>query len=525
MKKILVSDNLEDEGVEKLKKEAYVEIKTGLSEEELVKIIPEYDGLVVRSATKVTKKVIDAAKKLKVIGRAGIGVDNVDVEAATAKGIIVVNTPSASVVSTAEHAVSMLMSLARKIPFASQSIKSGDWKKSKFTGVELQNKILGVIGLGKIGSEAARIAGKIGMVVIAYDPFVSIEYAARFNVEMVKKDELFKRSDFITIHSVLTKESKNLIGENEIKMMKKGVRIINCARGGIIDEKALYNGIKSGKIAGAALDVFEKEPPDKNNPLLSLDEVICTPHIAASTVEAQRSVAIQVAEQMLYALNGDMPSTAVNLPRTEALEKLKPYLDLADKLGQFMSQLIKNAPHSVELNYSGETFEKEKVDIITIAFLKGLLKSVIEENVTFVNALSIAKERNIGIIETVRRIPTVYSNLISIKIKWKEGETTVSGTVVNIDDNRIVEINNCHLDLKASGNILITFHQDKPGIVASVASILAKNNINIAEMELGRKGMGKEAIMSLIIDSKLSDKVIKDISKIKEINEVKMVEL
>lgn len=525
MPRVLISDNLEEEGIKELKKEVDVDIKTGMKEDELVKIIPQYEGLIVRSQTKVTRRLIESARKLKVIGRAGIGVDNVDIDAATEKGIIVVNTPTSSVVSTAEHAISMMMSLARKIPLATASVKSGEWKKNRFTGVELRNKILGVIGLGKIGSEVAKIANKIGITVIAYDPFVSVEYASRSGVELVKKEELLKKSDFITIHSSLTKDTKNLIDEKEFAIIKKGVYIINCARGGIVNETALYNAIRSGKVAGAALDVFEKEPPEKINPLFSLDEVIASPHIAAQTTEAQRNVAIEIASQILYAIRGEIPSSAVNLPRMESMEKLRQYLNLADKLGKFMSQFIKNAPYSIELNYSGEMFEKEKVNIITIGFLKGILSEIIDENVTYVNAIAIAKERSIGIVESVRRIPSIYSNLISVKIMWKGGETTVSGTVINVNDNRIVEINNCHLDLKAAGNILITFHQDKPGIVASLATILAKNEINIAEMELGRMSIGGDAIMALIIDSVPSEDVLLKISRIKDIRKVKMVKL
>lgn len=525
MKKVLISDNLEEEGINRLREEVKVDVKIGLSADELIKIIPDYDALVVRSATKVTKEIIEAAKNLKVIGRAGIGVDNIDVPSATSKGIIVLNAPSASVVSTAEHSIAMMMALARKIPSANYSVKEGNWKKSKYTGVEIRNKILGVIGLGKIGTEVAKIAMKIGMVVIAYDPYVSLEYAARNGVTLVKKEELLKKSDFITIHSSLTKDTKNLIDEPEINLMKKGVRIINCARGGIVNESALYKGIKSGKIAGAALDVFEKEPPEKNNPLFSLDEVIVTPHIAASTYEAQKSIAIEIANQILLALRGEMPSTAVNLPAMASFEKLKPYLNLAEKLGRFQSQLIKNAPYSIELNYNGEIFEKEKVDIVTIGFLKGLLSGIIEENITYVNALAIAKERNINIIESIRRIPSVYSNQISTEIKSKEGVLKVSGTVIGSNDNRIIEINECHFDLKATGNILITFHKDKPGIVAYISSILAKNNVNIAEMELGRNKVGEEAIMVIKIDNMLSDDILKKISKIEDIKDVKMIEL
>ncbi|MFH1824280.1 MAG: phosphoglycerate dehydrogenase [Candidatus Firestonebacteria bacterium] len=524
MKRILISDNLEEEGINRLKEETKVDVRVGLSENELVKIIGNYDGLIVRSATKVTKKIIDSSS-LKVIGRAGIGVDNVDVTAATARGIIVVNTPTSSVVSTAEHSIAMMLSLARKIPSANNSVKEGNWKKSKYTGVEIRNKTLGIMGLGKIGSEVAKIAIKMGMVVIAYDPYVSLEYAGRVGVLLVKKEELLKKSDFITIHSALTKESRNSIGTSEINAMKKGVRVINCARGGIIDETALYNGIKSGKIAGVSLDVFEKEPPEKNNPLLSLDEVIVTPHIASSTYEAQRSVAIEIANQVLLSLKGEIPSNAVNLPIMVPLEKLRPYLNLAEKLGKFQNQLIRNAPYSIELNYSGEVFENEKVDIITIGFLKGLLSGIVEGDVTYVNAISTAKERNIGLVESIRRLPSVYSNQISTSIKWKEGISEVSGTVINSKDNRIIEINECHLDLKASGNILLTFHIDQPGIVASVTSVLAKNNINIAEMELGRKKTGGEAIMTIIIDSVLSDETLKKISKIEGIKEVKMLKL
>ena len=526
MPKVLVSDPLEIEGIERLKEGgAKVDVKLGLPEDELVKIIGGYDALVVRSQTKVTKKIIDAGKKLKIIGRAGIGVDNIDVLAASAKGIIVINAPSASVTTTAEHAMSMMMALARKIPQATASVKGGDWKKSKFTGVELRRKTLGVIGLGKIGSEAARIAGGIGMKVIAYDPFVSLDYATKLGVQVVTKEVLLKNSDFITIHSALTKDSKNLIGEKEIGMMKKGVRIINCARGGIINEAALVAGIKSGKIAGAALDVYEKEPVEKTNPLLSMDEVILTPHIAASTAEAQTNIALEIADQMVVALDGGLPTTAVNLPKMDFPAELRPYIALAEKLGSFGKQMISNAPSTVELTFSGDAFEKVKVSIITIALVKELLGGMLDENVTYVNALSIAKERGIGIVETVKRIPSVYSSLLSVTIHWKEGKTVLSGTVMSAEDVRIVEINDCLLDLKASGNILLTIHNDKPGIVASVATLLANEGINIAEMELGRKSVGGDAIMTISIDNYVSDAVLKKIGRISDIKDVKMIKL
>jgi D-3-phosphoglycerate dehydrogenase len=400
MMKVLVSDNLSEKGVAILKAAGLeVDVKTGMKPEELKACIGQYDGIVIRSATKLTSDVIDAAENLKVIGRAGSGLDNVDKAAASKKGIVVMNTPGGNTITTAEHSIALMVSLARNIPQATSSMKDGVWDKKKFTGIELFNKTLGIIGIGNIGGEVAKRAQALQMNIIAFDPFLSDEQAQKMGVKKAALEEVFKKSDFITIHTPLTSETKNIINKKSIKLMKPGVRIINCARGGIVNEKDLYEAISSGQVAGAALDVFEQEPP-KDNPLLGLDSVICTPHLGAATDEAQENVATAVAEQIVdYLVNGTIRN-AINFPsiRPDQVPKLRPYISLAEALGLLAAQLLEGSITEVSLEYGGETSALDTAPV-TIAALKGLLTPILEETVNFVNAPVIAKERGIEVKE------------------------------------------------------------------------------------------------------------------------------
>lgn len=499
--KVLVSDNLSQIGVDILKKGGLdVTVKTGMTPEELKKEIVKYDGLVIRSATKVTADVIAAAKSLKVVGRAGSGLDNVDKAAASKKGIVVMNTPGGNTVTTAEHTLSMMMSLARNIPQATASTKAGKWEKKKFGGVELFNKTLGIIGMGAIGTQLAKRAQGLGMSILGYDPFLSRERADSLGIEMATLDKIYKNSDFITVHSPLTDETRGLINKKTIKKMKDGVRIINCARGGIVNEKDLYDALVSGKVAGAALDVFEKEPPE-NNPLLTLDNFICTPHLGASTTEAQVNVAVAVAEQIVdYLVNG-VVRNAVNVPSVapDLLPKIQPYLGLAEKLGSFLAQVHESGINSVTVEYYGEVSELDSVPITT-AVLKGMLGRVMEEAVNYVNAPFVAKERGIEVKETKSSDAGDYPSLIKVTVTSGKKTFAVSGALFVKRDPRLVQIDNYTLEVVPEGDMLVLMNNDKPGVIGAVGTLLGENKINIARMQFGRERPGGKAISVVSVD-------------------------
>ncbi|ATZ61067.2 MAG: phosphoglycerate dehydrogenase [Methanosarcinales archaeon Met12] len=523
--KVLITDSLSKDGTELLKKEADVDVATDLSEKELVMRIKDYDALIVRSGTQVTRDVINAGRRLKVIGRAGVGVDNIDVGAATERGIIVLNAPEGNTVSAAEHAIAMMMSLSKNIPPADESVKRGEWTRSKFVGVEVRNKVLGIIGLGRVGAEVAKIAHGLGMHILAYDPFISVERAEELGVRLAKIDDVVSKADFITIHAPLTKESHHSIGKKEFERMKGGVRIINCARGGIIDEKALYGAIKSGKVAGAALDVFEQEPP-VDSPLLELDSVIMTPHLGASTREAQINVAVSVAEGVIDALKEKPVRNAVNMPaiKPDVLALIKPYLTLAEKLGRLSVQLIDGRINTVEAMYSGEVAERD-TGPLTTTILKGILDPILSEPVNFVNAPVIAKNRGIKVIERKVGASEDFTGLITVVVRTADDEKGVAGTLFGKNDARIVRIDNYHIDALPSGYMLISKHIDKPGIIGHVGMILGKNNINIAGMQVGRESIGGEAVMVLNIDGPVSDGILKQIEAVDGIQNIKLVVL
>jgi D-3-phosphoglycerate dehydrogenase len=511
--KILVSDPLADEGLEILRKEFHVDVKTELPEEELVNIIDGYDALLVRSGTEVTSRVIEAGKKLRFIGRAGAGVDNIDMDAATRKGIIVANAPEGNTLAATEHTMAMMLSLARNIPEANASLKKKEWKRSKFIGVELNEKTLGIVGLGRIGREVAKRANAMGMHCVGYDPFISPDRASQMGVEALALDELFRASDFITVHTPLIKETRHIVNARSIATMKDGVRIINCARGGIIDENALCDAVKSGKIAGAALDVFEEEPP-LNSPLLSLDKIITTPHLGASTVEAQTNVAVSIAKQCISVLKGGSAKYTVNAPiiPAEYADTIEPFAYLAEKMARFLTQITPGRIEKVEFIYGGELSQIGKnTRFITLMALKGILDPILQVPVNIVNAEFIAKERGIGISETTTPESGGFKSLVTIRVKTDKMEETMSGTVFLKGRSRIVAIGGYTMDMIPEGYVIVSRHLDKPGVIGRASNILGRMNINIAGMQVGRIKPGEEAIMVLNVDSEVPPEAMEEI--------------
>jgi D-3-phosphoglycerate dehydrogenase len=524
--KVLVSDNISAKGVEILKKAGLdVDVRTGMKPEELKACIGEYSGLVIRSATKVTAEIIEAATNLKVIGRAGSGLDNVDKVAASKKGIVVMNTPGGNTVTTAEHTIAMLFSVARMIPQATASMKAGKWEKKKFMGVELFNKTLGIVGLGAIGSQVAKKAQGLEMNIIAYDPFLSEEKAQEMGIRKGSLDEVFEESDFITIHSPMTPETKGLINAATMAKMKNGVRIINCARGGIVNEQDLYEAMKSGKVAAAALDVLEKEPPE-NNPLLTLDNLICTPHLGASTEEAQENVALAVAEQIAdYLVHGTIRH-AVNFPSipSDQVPRLQPYINLAEKLGSFSCQIFEGGATEISVEYYGDAATVNTAPI-TIAALKGYLSPILLETVNFVNAPFIAKERGIEVKESKSSDAGDFFSKITIRIKAKNKERYVSGTLYSKKDPRIIEIDNFKVEIVPEGELLLMYNNDKPGVIGNIGNLLGKNNINIARMHFGRESAGGMAISVVSLDAKPGPEVLDQLKALPNILSIKQISL
>ncbi|MGQ9637375.1 MAG: phosphoglycerate dehydrogenase [Thermodesulfobacteriota bacterium] len=525
--KILISDPLSPKGMEILEKAKNIQFdyKPGLSQEELKKILPDYDAIIIRSETKLKKELIDGCQRLKVIGRAGIGLDNVDLAAATKKGIVVMNTPMENAIAAAEHTIAMMMAISRKIPQANASMKSGKWEKRRFIGVELYNKILGIIGIGVIGTIVADRARGLKMRVIGYDPYLSKEVAEKKGVELVSLDELLRRSDFITIHTPLTEETRNLIGKSAFEKMKPGVIVINCARGGIINEKDLYEAIKAGKVAGAALDVFEVEPAI-GNPLLELDEVIGTPHLGASTGEAQENVSIAIAQQIVdYFVSGEARN-AVNIPAVspDILPLIKPYLKLGEKLGSFLGQISNYAIEEVLIEYHGEVAQYG-IKPITVSILKGLLTPFVGETVNFVNAPVMARERGIRVTESISEKAEDYASLIGLTVRSKMEENFIAGTLFGRRELRIVKLNNFFIEAIPEGVILLVQNYDKPGVIGNLGTILGNRNINIATMELGRDRIGGIAISLIHIDSPLPPGMVGEILRLPNIISVRQIQL
>jgi D-3-phosphoglycerate dehydrogenase len=521
--RVLISDALSPAAVQ-IFKDRGVEVEfqpnLGKDKEKLAAMIGDFDGLAIRSATKVTSKVLEQAKKLKVVGRAGIGVDNVDIPAATAKGVIVMNTPFGNSITTAEHAITLMLALARQIPQADASTQSGKWEKNRFMGVEITGKTLGVIGCGNIGSIVADRAIGLKMKVIAYDPFLSPERAVDLGVEKVELDELFRRSDFITLHTPLTDKTKNVIDAAAIARMKKGVRIINCARGGLVDETALRAALDSGQVAGAAFDVFVEEPAT-SNPLFGHPNVVCTPHLGASTMEAQENVALQVAEQMSdYLLRGAI-TNAVNFPSISAEEapRLKPFIALAEKLGSFAGQLTETGINKVQLSYEGAVAQMN-TKALTSAAVAGLLRPMLQE-VNVVSAPIVAKERGIVVEETTREAEGDYESLVTVTIVTERQSRSVSGTVYADGRPRIVNIKGIRMDAEFGPSMLYITNQDKPGFIGRFASTLAEAGINIATFHVGREAAGGNAIALVEVDGDVPPDVLARVQKIPHVQQAK----
>jgi D-3-phosphoglycerate dehydrogenase len=516
MPKVLVSDPIAPEGIEILRRVADVDVKTGLTKDELAAIIGDYDALAVRSETKVTAEVIAAAKNLKIIGRAGVGVDNIDVEAATKRGILVVNSPEGNTIAAAELTVAMLLALARNIPQADAALRQGEWKRSKYMGSEVYKKTLGVIGLGKIGREVAKRAQAFGMPILGYDPYLKPEQAQALGITLADLDTIYKESDYITVHVPKTKETMGMIGAEQIALMKPTVRLINVARGGILDEQAVAEAAKSGRIGGAAIDVYSTEPATKDNPLLAIPNIVTTPHLGASTEEAQVNVAIDIAEQIADVLQGKPARSAVNMPSVSAdvLARIQPYLTLAEKIGSLQAQLTSSPIEEVEVTYAGD-FEDLPTVHLTRAVLKGLLEPIVPESVNYVNAPGLAANRGIKVTESRTPADSSHSCLLTVRKKSASSTREICGTVFSPDNIRIVHIDGYRVDIRPSGPMLVTQHTDKPGIIGKVGTILGDNGINIAGMHVGREsGEGSTAVMVLKLDAPAPENVLGQLRQI-----------
>lgn len=523
--KVLVADPIDKQGIEMLQAKVKVDVKTGLKPDELKKIIGDYDALIVRSETQVTPDIIQAGKKLQVIARAGVGLDNINLEAATQQGIIVVYSPTGNTIAATEHSFAMMLSLARHIPQANAKLKSGVWQKSSFTGNELKNKTLGVVGLGNVGSEVARRAQGFKMKIIGYDPFVSADYARNMGIELVPLPQLIKESDFITLHLPLNQETRGMIGAKELATMKPTARIINCARGGLIDEEALYKAIEEGKIAGAAVDVFSKEPTT-DNILLKSDKIIVTPHLGASTAEAQVGVAIDAAEQVLAVLEGQTARYAANTPRipSEVISVLSPYMKVASTIGKLASQLMEGQLKTIQITYAGEIATCDSA-ILKTSIIGGLLEAVSEERVNLVNANIIAARRGIKILEQTEATCENYTSLITLQVTTSTGVTVVAGTVLR-NETHVVRVNDFWIDIVPSGGyFLFSDHIDRPGIIGAVGNITGKADINISSMQLARLQPRGKALMMLVLDEPLKEAQIKEILALEKVNTARLVKL
>lgn len=528
MARILVSDKLDKQGLEILEACEGLEVdnKPGLPAEELEKIIGAYEGLVIRSGTKVTARLLEAATSLKAIGRAGIGVDNVDVPAASKRGVIVMNTPGGNNVTTAEHAISMMLAVARHIPQANATLRAGQWKRNDFVGTEICGKTLGVVGLGNIGAVVADRAKGLAMKVVAYDPFVTAEAAARAGIELVPLEELYARADFLSVHTPLTPETKGLIGTAALEQMKKGVRIVNCARGGIVDEDALLAALESGQVAGAALDVFAEEPPPAGHPLIAHPKVVATPHLGASTGEAQLNVAIAVAEQIRDFFVDGTIRNAINVPSlsAEMAGILAPYVTLGEKIGSLYSQLAGRVPEEIEIEYNGEVADLD-IRPINAAVLKGLLAPVLDVPMNAVNAPFLAKERGVTLVEIKNRDPKTFSSSVQVSFRVGDKKRVIEGAVFGGKIVRLVRLDDFYLEAVPAGHILVLHNRDVPGVVGRLGTFLGKHGINIAGLVLGRMSAGGEAISFFHVDSALDSDQLEELRNLQDITGAQMVKL
>ncbi len=526
--RLLVTDDLSPEAVKLLEANEDIDydVVKGLSPAKLAERIPPYHGLVVRSSAKATAEVIAAGDTLEVIGRAGVGVDNIDLQAASERGVIVMNTPGANTVATAEHTMALLLALCRNVPAAVVSLRDGKWERKKYKGVELRSKTLGIVGLGRIGRRVARRSRAFGMEVICFDPYLSDDRAHEMHIERVGFDELLERSDFISLHAALTPKTRGMINRHAIAKMKPGVRIVNAARGGLIDEPALIEALESGHVAGAALDVLTKEPPDFDNPLLKMDNVVVTPHLAASTTEAQREVGIQIVKQVVDALHGVDFRNAVNMPVVDGhvLKELRPFLAMAEHLGSLQTQLAEDAITKVEVAIEGEVID-EYIKPITVAILKGLLEPVPTGSVNYVNAPHVAMTRGIVVSQTTGLHTTDYPNIISCRVEWSGGKRTIAATLFSHDEPRIVDVDGFRVDVIPEGTILVSWSHDEPGFIGKVGTLLGEQGINIATWRTGRSGKGEHALSFISVDSDVPDDVIAQLSDLPWVERITKVRL
>lgn len=524
--KVLVCDGVAEEGVASLRQDFDVTMAGSYDPASLAGIIGEYDALIVRSQTKVTAEVFEAGTRLKIVARAGVGVDNVDVKAASRAGVVVVNSPDGNTIAAAEHTLAMMMSLVRHIPQADASMKQQKWEKKGLMGVELFRKNLGVIGLGKIGSHVAKVCQAMGMNVLAFDPFLTPELAAAKGVTLSDLDDLLKRADLVTLHMPVTPETKNLLNAERLALMKPKALLVNCARGGLIDEAALAEAITAGKLAGAALDVFAQEPLGES-PLHALgNKIVMTPHLGASTEEAQLNVAVDVAEQVAMVLRGEAARSAVNIQGMggEAMQAVKPYLGLAERLGRLLGQIVTGGHKAIEITLGGELAAKPTKPLI-LAVLKGFLEPSMGERVNYVNAPIEAHERGISLKESTSEDAGAYSSLITVKSETTSGSRTVAGTLIGQGEERIVQIDGYSINTAPSRFLLIAPHKDQPGMVGKLGTILGENNINIAGMQVGRMNERGEAVMVVNIDDPMSRELVDSLNKTAGFHEAKVCTL
>ena len=517
--KVLVADAINEKGIENLKEVADVTVDTSITPEELVNTIHEYHGIIVRSRTKVTREVIEKADNLKIIARAGVGVDNIDLDVATEKGIMVVNSPESTSITVAEHTMGLLLSMARKLSIADKSVKEGKWEKKRFMGVELRNKTLGVIGMGRIGSQVVNRCKAFEMDAVAYDPYLPEEVATQMGVELTDLETVLKKADFITIHVPLTPETKHLISHDEFKIMKDTAFITNCARGGIIDEDALYDALKNNKIGGAALDVYEEEPPAEDSKLFELDNIVLTPHIAASTKEAQRDAAIIVADEIIDLFKGRTPKNVLNMPRIDNVtyQELSPYFEICEKLGSFISQAVNGKIKDLEIVYSGELAKIDNLEILTRTVIQGVVNPFLSSPVNAVNASLVAKNRGINITEGRKTNAKGYDSLIRVKAKTDQDEFSAEGTTLH--EARILKVNDYWVDVIPEGHMFIAKYEDIPGSIGSIGTKLGEYGVNIGIMQVGRDEVGGRAIMVLTLDKEIPSEVIKEIQSLKNVYE------
>lgn len=512
--KVLVSDRFSPEGLAVFEQAPGIELvyHPGLTDSELLREVADADALVVRGGTQVTAEVFEAARQLRVVGRAGIGVENMDLAAANRKGVVVMNTPFGSATTTAEHTIAMLLALARQIPEASQSTKSGRWEKDRFLGVEISGKTLGVIGAGKIGRLVVERALGLKMRVIVCDPYLAEEMVRQMGAEVVSLEELLERSDFVTLHVPLNGETEWLLNAETLARVKPQCRIINCAMGGLIDELALYRALEEGRVAGAALDVFAKEPPEKDNPLWTLEQVICTPHLRAATVDAQVNVTVQVARQIVDFLERGEVVNAINVPSisAELLAQIRPWVGLAERLGTFQAQLCSRGLQKVTIEYAG-TVTDHPTGPLTIALLKGLLSPALGSMVNFVNAPHLAQERGIRVVEARSNTAEGFSNLIRLTVSGADGERSVCGAVFGENDCRIVRVDDYHVEAVPEGQILVLHNDDRPGVIGFIGQVLAEARVNIAMMNLSRRKIKGRAISLINVDSRIPEAVLNEL--------------